>query len=361
VTAGPVVRFGEGRAAELGDVLGGAASVFLVTGTDSFERSGARELLGPSLAGRRCVRFAGVRPNPELGQVAEAVSRLRAEPCDAALGVGGGSVLDVAKLAAVLAAQPGDPSEYVARGRELERGRRCRLVLVPTTAGTGSEATRFATVWVDGRKRSLDHPALHADAALVDPLLTRGQPAAVAASAGLDALSQAIESLWSPRATLESARIAGEAIDLLLPNLGVQRPDRSSLAYAALLAGQAIDVTRTTAAHAFAYPLTGRFGVAHGHACALNLGWLLPFNGAAGGPRMRSLLDRLGVGNGEEAGHAILALVERLGLVRRLSELGVRDEDLEALVDEGLASDRAANNPRPLDAEAALAGLRSVL
>ena len=363
MTAGPAIHFGEGCAGRLDEVLGPAGSVFLVTGAASFERSGAADVLAPALVGRRCVRFAGVRPNPELGQADQAVARLRAEPCDAVLGVGGGSALDVAKLAAVLAAQPGTPADYVLGGRPLERARACRLALVPTTAGTGSEATRFATVYAAGRKRSLDHPALLADAAVVDPLLTRSQPAAVAASAGLDALSQAIESSWSPHATETSACLARRAMDLLLTRLPAacagDDAARASVSEAALLAGRAIDVTRTTAAHAFAYPLTARFGIAHGHACALNLGWLIPFNCEAG--RMPWLLDRLDAADGEEAGRTILDLVGRLGLCPRLGGLGVRFDDLASIVAEGLASERAANNPRRLDPEIAAAGLRGLL
>jgi len=382
VTGPQEVHFGVGRVRLAGDLLArdGARSVFLVTGMGSFTRSGAAEALAPALRELRVEHFAGVRPNPELGQVEEAVERLEQRPCDAVLGVGGGSVLDVAKLAAVLAAQPRRVPEYVAAGRGLDRPRACRLLLVPTTAGSGSEATRFATVYVDRRKRSLDHPALRADAVIVDPGLTRSQPPAVAAASGLDALSQAVESLWSPHSTGESRHLAGRALDLLVAHLpagGRAAPDcrgSAPLALAALLAGQAIDLTRTTAAHAFAYPLTARFGVPHGHACALNLAWLLPFNWLVGEAdvtdrrgdgfvraRLAEVVRKLGATDGEGAGRALLARVAALGLVPALGPLGVREGDLDWIVGEGLASDRAANNPRRLSATAACEGLRDML
>lgn len=370
MTGATAVHFGEGGAGRLGELLaaGGVRSLLLVTGSRSFADSGAAAALAPCLDALRVERFAGVRPNPELAQVEAAVDCLRRRPCDAVLGVGGGSVLDVAKLAAVLAPQPHPPAEYVTGRRALDRPRASRLLLVPTTAGSGSEATRFATVYVDGRKHSLDHPALRADTVVVDPELSRGQPPAVAAAAGLDVLSQAVESLWSIRSTGESRRLAAEALDLLLD------PRAPRPALAALRAGQAIDVTRTTAAHAFAYPLTARFGVPHGHACALNLAWLLPFcwrvadSDVADGrgldfvrARLDEVAGKLGAADGDAAGRVVLDRVAASGLASRLAPLGIRAGDLESIVSEGLASERAANSPRRLTAAAASDGLRSLL
>lgn len=373
------VIFGRGRIAEVPRLVAeaGARSVFLVTGGSSFALSGAADALAPLLGRGAAFRFEGVRPNPELEQVEDAVARLRARCCDAVVGIGGGSVLDVAKAAAVLAAQPAPPLSYL-EGRQLDRPRACRLFLAPTTAGSGSEATRFATVYVAGCKRSLDHPSLLADAAVVDPRLTHSQPPEVAASSGLDALSQAVESYWSCRSTVRSRRLAGRALGLLLDNLTAAcRGDdeaRSAVSLAALVAGRAIDLTRTTAAHAFAYPLTARFGVPHGLACALNLSWLLPFNcgvteasaadarGAAFvQARLGKVLSSLGAADGEAARGAVLALVGRLGLSPGLRPFGVHPADVEAVAAEGLASERAANNPRRLSPEAAQAGLSSLL
>lgn len=378
----PRTIFGEGAAsrAELQLDRLNARSLFLVTGAESFERSGASTALRAALRGRSVFRFDGVRPNPTIEQVGEAISALRARPCDAVLGVGGGSALDVAKAAAALAPQPGDALGYVVGGLQLARPRAHRLVLVPTTAGTGSEATRFAAIYVDGRKRSVDHPSLRCDLALVDPLLTWSQPPRVAASAGLDALSQAAESCWSLRSTARSRTLASRALRLLVACLPAACCDgspaaRRSVALAAHLSGRAIDVGRTTAAHALAYPLTAHHGVDHGHACALNMSWLLPHNAgvtpedAVDGrgwqfvrARVREVLAALGAGDdGRTGGAHVLRLVGRLGLSTRLDALGVGEADLPRVVADGLASERAANNPRRLSAEAALQGLRTLL
>jgi alcohol dehydrogenase class IV len=353
------------------------ASIFLVTGGTSFERSGAAAALQPVLGRIAHRRFSGVRPNPTIGEVQAAVDTFRLSPADLVIGVGGGSALDVAKMVAVLGCQPGDALDYLRGKRPLAPVRSCRLVLIPTTAGSGSEATRFAAVYVEGRKQSLDHPTVRCDAALVDPLLSASQPAAVAASAALDAMSHAVESYWSNRSTSGSRRLAAGALRRLMEHLPRLRlPDRrtrSALARAALDAGQAIDVTRTTAAHAFAYPLTARFGVRHGHACALNLGWLFDHNcgvteadvtdprGAAFvRRRMSDLRHWFGTREGEMQGR-LAALVEQLLLEVRLGANGFREPDLAAVIEEAFASNRLDNNPRTVTAEAARAGLRALL
>jgi alcohol dehydrogenase class IV len=380
-TAAPTVVFGDGASRHVAALLEarGVRSLFLVTGGGSFERSGARAALAPALAGRRIVRWAGVRSNPTLEEVEPALDAFRQRPCDAVLAAGGGSVLDVAKVVAALADEPGPAADYLAGDRRLTGPRRPGLVLVPTTAGSGSEATRFATVYVAGRKRSLDHLALRCDAALVDPLLTWSQPRPVAAAAGLDALCHAVESYWSPRSTVRSRTLACRALRLLWTRLpaacaGRTPAARRSGALAAHLAGRAIDETRTTGAHALAYPLTAHFRVPHGHACALNMSWLLPFNCAvtrddAADPRgagfvrarLAEVLAVLGLPDAAAARPALLRLVARLGLSTGLRELGVVGDDVPLLVAEGLASERAAGNPRRLTPAAAAAGLEGLL
>jgi alcohol dehydrogenase class IV len=375
----PAVCLGEGASRGAAAVLDarGVRSLFLVTGGRSFERSGAEAALAPALAGRDVHRWQGVRPNPGAEEVQAALDRFRAEPRDAVLGVGGGSVLDVAKMVAALAAEPGEAADYLAGRRQLQGPRRPVLVLVPTTAGSGSEATRFATVYLGGRKRSLDHPALRCDAALVDPALAASQPPEVAAAAGLDALCHAVESYWSPRSTARSRTLACRALRLLGSRLPAacagSREARRSTALAAHLAGRAIDATRTTAAHGLAYPLTARFDVPHGHACALNLSWLWAYNCDVGEEdvadgrgaafvraRLAELLEALGT-TAADARARVLGLVAGLGLATRLRDLGVREADLGRLVAEGLASERSAANPRRLTPAAAAAGLGSLL
>jgi alcohol dehydrogenase class IV len=189
----------------------------------------------------------------------------------------------MAECVAVLAAQPAPVAACLRDPTLVTAARGCALVLLPTTAGSGSELTRFATVYLDGCKYSLDRDQVRADLVLVDPELTRSLPLAESVASGLDALSHAVESYWSVAATADSRALAFSALERLVPALAEaaaaasfdEPRRRAELAHGAALAGAAIDVTRTTAAHALSYELTSRLGLPHGTAVALHLRWLM--------------------------------------------------------------------------------------
>ena len=314
--------------------------------------------IGGRLAGYEVERFGDFSPNPRLDDALAGARLAERYAPDLILGVGGGSALDVAKL--VRGLPTGQPLDALA-GRVVPV-RRAPLVLVPTVAGSGSEVTSFATVYVDGVKHSLDHPAVRADLAVVDPSLAATCPPEVALSGALDALSHAIESLWALRSTVESRAFAADA----LATLGTS----GDVSTAATRAGLAIERTRTTAAHAFAYPLTARFGVRHGLACALNLVWLLPLTADV---LARECQDPRGVAFvarrlaeiravlGEDPGAAIAGLLEAGGYSPWLCDHGVQEEDLPALVRAGFGANRATNGPVRLTPELVLPALRSRL
>ena len=148
---------------------------------------------------------------------------------------------------------------------------------IPTTAGTGSEATHFAVIYVDGKKKSIASQQLLPDVVILDPQLTDNMPAYVSACSGFDALSQAIESYWSRAATPLSQLYAAMAIEVLLVELpqavnSNSRLARDKMQMAANWAGKAINISKTTAPHAMSYVITQEFGIPHGHAVALTLG-----------------------------------------------------------------------------------------
>jgi alcohol dehydrogenase class IV len=150
------------------------------------------------------------------------------------------------------------------------------LIAIPTTAGTGSEATHFAVVYHDNKKYSVAHKSILPDVAILVNSLTASQPKHLTACAGLDAFSQAIESYWSVNATEESKAYAREAILLLIPNLvqAVNFPNknnRQAVMKGAYFAGKAINISKTTAAHAVSYAFTTYYGIPHGHAVFLTL------------------------------------------------------------------------------------------
>ncbi|MFF8991087.1 iron-containing alcohol dehydrogenase [Streptomyces sp. NPDC014983] len=364
----PAAYLGEGAADRLGTVIEalGGRRVLFVHGRTSYRRSGAGESV-EGWAGRyRVAHFDGVRPNPRIAQVRDGVALARGFRPDVVVGVGGGSSLDVAKAVAVLGAQSADPLDCLRDPRLVTRRRSAALVLLPTTAGSGSEMTRFATVYVEGRKHSLDLAQARADLVLVDPRLTSSLPPRDFVASGLDALAQAVESYWSVSADGGSRALALAALERLLPPLARAADTgsfadpgvRAQLAHGASLAGVAIDATRTTAAHALSYELTARLGLAHGTAVALHLDWLMARHaalsedecrhpeGAAGVRRRVEIVQRLAE---ETTGGSVEPLVRRLlsaaGQPVGLRELALPTHGWRQPLTAALASNRAWNNP----------------
>ncbi|MCX4902783.1 phosphonoacetaldehyde reductase [Streptomyces sp. NBC_00878] len=368
------VMAGAGIAAKLPEVLRRmrAQRVLVVATRNTVLRTGAAGWL----VGHDHDYFHDIVPNPQAADVvrgAGAVARYRP---DVVLGIGGGSTLDTAKAVRLLPPVSAE-AERVLRGVAPVRATRPpRLVVIPTTAGPGSEVTTFATIYLGRRKQSLDHPAVRADVALIDPVLTRTCPPTLTAHCALDATAHAIESWWSPRAGSSSRALARGALSHLIPILRTGFRDttarqRELLSNAAVMAGHAIDLTRTTAAHAFAYPTTAQFGVAHGLACALHLVWLLPFtlgelDREPSDSRMAKeetdqMLTLLGARTAADSGAALARLLSLAGCPTRLGEVGVRASDLEPMFDEALSNNRAQNHPIALRKDPVLGLLRSRL
>lgn len=313
--------------------------------------------------------FSGFTPNPSLEQaLAGSAVRLLVRP-DLIIGVGGGSAIDTAKLVRSLPDDRDSALRLLSGDRALPRGRYPRLVAIPTTAGSGSEATQFATVYVDSSKMSLDDPSVAPEYALVDPELLRTCPPPLAYSCAFDTFCHSVESCWSKRSTPRSRALAATALRLvteaLTRDLGAMSDEnRLQLARAATLGGKAINLTRTTAAHAFSYSLTARFGVPHGVACLLNLLWLIDHNVEKCAPdvdltplraAVRTLAPALGASR-ETArpSDVIRAMLARGGFSERLRDYGVGSADVPTIVDAGLASNRAANNPIAIDRDFAI-------
>lgn len=366
----PNVRIGPGVVAHLPEVLGPAKRVLVVHGLRSY-RAGAAAAAVDRLDAEIC-RFSGVRPNPDVAQVRDAVALAREYAPDAVLGIGGGSAMDVAKCVAVLTGCTGDPRGYLAEPGSIPERRTTMLVLVPTIAGSGSEFTSFATVYADRRKFSLDHPSVRADHILIDPDLAATVPAPAAAVSALDGLAQAIESAWAVAATPASRGMAVRALGTLAPVLGTATSRgtfsdpglRVELARGAALAGAAINESRTTAAHALSYALTAEHGITHGAAVGLHLRWLIGHNAAAtaadtrhpdGPDALRRLIGDLQRICLDSTGAPLEALIDRLLGMHGVHDFQVPGRDWE----DDLAGGRARNNPRLVSAQDVLAGTRS--
>ncbi len=276
------VTFGVGALGRISGVLDGRRYV-LVT-YDGFRfREVATRIAAET--GEPLVVIDDVSPNPNFLGLAKSCARLgtRTEAPEAIVALGGGSVIDTAK---VLSATYGD-FERVRRYLVDHEGEGALgsvpIIAIPTTAGTGSEVTSWASVWdpIAGRKYSLSRPNLYPEHALVDPELTLGIPRMLTVSTALDALSHSLESIWNVNANPVStnfAVVAATEILEVLPSLVTDLGSfalRSRMARAALLAGLAFSNTRTALAHSLSYPITLRYGLPHGLACSFSLPMLL--------------------------------------------------------------------------------------
>lgn len=354
-----------GALTELPAVLatyGRRVALFAGSGAATTGELGRR--LAQALHGFDVTPIDGFAENPRLEDVVRAVRELRLARADAVLAVGGGTVLDVAKCANAIAAHAHEPQAIV-EGRRFIEHAGLPLVAVPTTAGSGSEATQFAVVYVGHRKHSVDHASLLPSVAIVDAELTASVPGPVAAASGLDALAHGIESYWAVSSTEWSRQTAAEAVRMAiaaLPGL-VTAPTpaaREQMSRAAHLAGQAINVTRTTAAHALSYSLTARHAIRHGHAVAMLLGAVMESNArvtatTVADPRgagfvrrcVADLLAWCGASNPPEFSFVLAELLRTAGLAPGLAEAGLNRES-SASIAATVNAERLANNPRRL-------------
>lgn len=303
-------------------------------------------------AGHEIILFDAVEPDPSAETVLRAADAGRAGRVASVVGFGGGSPMDVAKLAACLlgSAQPLEDMIGVDRAR----GPRLPLVLVPTTAGTGSEATPIAILSVGGvEKKGVVAAPLVADLAVLDPELTFGLPRAITAATGIDAMVHAIEAYTSARLKNPiSDALAREALRLLAGHLlrACDMPGdgeaRAAMLLGSHLAGVAFANAPVAAVHALAYPVGGRFHVPHGHSNALMLGPVLRHNLPAAGALYAELAPLLGASGADGFVEAVLALCAATGLPLRLREVGVDERDLPVLAQEAMRQERLlVNNP----------------
>lgn len=340
--------------------------VFVVSGKASFEHSGAKKALDHLLDSHRVTRFSDFSPNPKLEDIVRGIEAFRTTQPDIVIAIGGGSVIDTAKTINALSHHTAPWEPYII-GQTPLSSPGVPLIAIPTTAGAGSEATHFAVVYIDHVKHSLAHASMLPQVAIIDPTLTYSLPPDITASTGTDALCQAIESLWSVHSTQESMRSAQRSLDLCVQSLWttVHQPtpeSRHAMSVAALNAGQAINISKTTACHALSYPLTSRFGISHGQAVILTLPGILRHNYSVSkdtlnDPRgeayvrqaIETVFSAFQVTSIEEAEHRLNTYITSLGLASRLSDLGITKDHIDGILSEA-SIERMKNNPRTLSA-----------
>ena len=307
--------------------------------------------------------FDRVESDPRIEIVDQTLSQFQEEKYDAVIGLGGGSSLDIAKLVAVMAKNPGTISDYF--GIDLVPHPGLPLVCVPTTAGTGSEVTPIAILSDEAEhlKKGVVSGYLFPRVALLDPLLTVGLPPAVTASTGMDALIHAIESYTSINANDLTDHFAYKAIQLIYGSIrtayarGEDVNARFNMLEGSLIAGLAFANAGVTAVHAFAYPLGGEFHVPHGLANAVMLPHVLRFNMLGNLAKFGLISKAFGLPvenltqkQAAEAGiSAIEDLMRDLNIPLHLKDMNIDQQAIPRMAEGVMKVTRLlANNPRKM-------------
>ncbi len=289
--------------------------------------------------------------NPSMVDMVRISEIYSSSKVNAVVGLGGGSAMDVAKIISVIvpAHRNGNSLQNLLSDASLFNDIvPMNCYLVPTTAGTGSEVTPFATVWdyEEQAKKSLSHPKMYADRAYVDPDFLKDIPLDIALSTGLDALNQALESIWNKNANEITLFYAVRAASLSLKFLprveevGSNPEVALNLARAGLFAGLAISHTRTAICHSISYPLTLRFGIPHGFACAFSMLDVYDFNFDLVGAQVTEIQQNIG----RDPRDAISELVQKYDFGAIFKRYISSKEDVFLIIESMVATGRFENN-----------------
>lgn len=370
----PSIRFGTGIIAQLGDIVRAEIGTRILLVTDpGMVATGIVDRVSDVLQamGVEITLFAEVEADPPEAVIEAAAASARAASVEGVVGLGGGSSLDVAKLAALLAVGRESLADVYGVGNA--RGPKLPLILVPTTSGTGSEVTPISIVTTGkSEKMGVVSPVILPEIAVLDPELTLGLPTHVTAATGIDAMVHAIEAYASasPNNNPVSRTLAKEALRLMGGALerAVTTPDdidaRTDMLLGSMLAGQAFANSPVAAVHALAYPIGGHFKVPHGLSNALVLPHVLRFNAvtapepyaeiaACAFPALEGLTSQAAASAFIEA---MQDLSQTCGLQQHLREVGIAQDDLPLLARDAMNQTRLlVNNPRALSEQDALA------
>ncbi|MDE6334238.1 MAG: iron-containing alcohol dehydrogenase [Muribaculaceae bacterium] len=334
------IHFGRGKLDYLPEAIRktGARRGLLVT-SPSFVRRGiaARimDLCGDTLSGI----YSGVSPNPDVAECDACADMLRSGQCDIVVAVGGGSVIDCAKAAAAVCRGTAPAAGYL-DGNPLPAGI-LPLIAVPTTAGTGSEVTSVAVLSDHRRgiKAPLSSDGFYPRIAIVDPSLTDTMSPYMTACTGFDVLCHAIEAYWSRNHQPVCDALAVQAANLVLGYLPAAFADpadteaRDQMAEASVMAGLAFAIPKTNCAHVCSYPLTARYGIPHGEACAMTIDRFIRLNGRKGSKRAVSMARSLGFDGPDALADAVHELKVATGMRLDLKEFRLGEADVASLAE----------------------------
>ena len=364
-----VIWSDEGIAAFIKAIRGFTCSrLLMVVDAGAYELSGAKKILSPLLSEYELVHVYVNHRLPETSILDSVFNSYPITESDGILAVGGGMTIDIAKLIRLFGRKAVlDWKKADSLGEE--NALNIPLFVMPTTSGSGSEATHFAVLYIEGQKRSFAHPSMLPQVVYLDPGLTETLPVLQRAASGLDALAQGIESFWAVGSSEISRHFSEEAVIHAWKHLPrhIRQPDRETrraMSYASHMAGRAINLAKTTACHALSYTMTSKFAVPHGIAVALTLAPMFVYNAAVSktdvnDPRgvsfvqmtMDRLYNMLGCSTAEEAMSKIQQLLEDILGGYRLQHFGIESNEAVNEIVESVNLERLSNNPRALRKE----------
>lgn len=341
----------------------GCTGIFLVCGS-SIQRLAINSLFQELEAGDEIsvTRFSDFKPNPDYESVVKGVRLFRENSCDAIVAIGGGSAIDVAKCIKLFSQMPtdGENGEWLSQKYTAND---IPLIVMPTTAGTGSEATRYAVIYYEGNKQSITDISIIPGTILFDVSALNSLPMYQRKATMCDALSHAIESMWSLNSTDESMEYSESSIMHIIRNMDGYLANTYEGNYQMLMAsytaGKAINITQTTAGHAMCYKITGLFGCAHGHSAMLCNRVLYDWNfrnidkcrDSRGKEYLLDVLNRIGIAmDCTDAKTGIIRLNEifdKLDL-----EIPKATKEQFEILESSVNSTRLKNHPVELDDEA---------
>lgn len=351
--------FGNGRVKELPEIVKEIKGTKGLLVCDPFlAKNGEAQKIVDLFNGAIAECYSEITPNPTIHEIQKCADLMKKHDVDFAIGMGGGSAMDLCKCACSLAKSDLGIEEYFYKRATFETGKCIPWIAIPTTAGTASEATPVSVMTVPEKqlKAPLQSDNFYPLIGVVDPLLTVSCPPKVTASCGLDVIAHALEGFWSihhqpvcDANDFYALRLAFEYLPRAVKD-GNDLEAREMMALASMQAGLGFSLPRTAASHACSYPLTAVYGVPHGEACAFTLDKFVKINKDAEGGRLNRLAKDLGFKDADAMADKITEFKKEFGMRCTLKEIGVPEDKIRELA-ESCVQSPIQNNPVEMNAD----------
>ena len=332
--------------------------ILIFAGKTSFKKSGAEEQLKKILEKKNYKLVYKTLNLPDILDLKNFILEINNFLPELIIAVGGGAVLDLSKISNNLFNEQ-NLQEKIKKNEYKILKNFCPLIAIPTTAGSGAEATSNAVIYIDKVKYSIEGELIKPNYIIIDPNLILSNPKIIAASSGMDAIAQSIESLISKRSNSRSVEFSKKSLQLSLKSFEDHINNKSfetsyQMSLAALNAGKAINISKTTAPHALSYPFTSYFGIKHGHAVSLTLADFLNYNFENRkysktnfdlNDRFKIIFNIFGVQSSNELSKKLKRISANVGLGLNFKELKIVNSSDISLILRNINTQRLANNP----------------